>query len=60
MKEGAHAFGRGVVWSGLFLILLSSVSGVAAMLTADAPLYAAFFLPSALLAGVTLRKWEGG
>jgi len=60
VQEGVRGFGRGAVWSALFLALLSSLSGMAVMVVAGAPLYSALFLPSALLSGVALWVREGG
>jgi hypothetical protein len=59
VKEGVRGIGRGAVWSALLLLLLASVAAIAAMVIAGTPLYAVLFLPSALLTGMALRKWEG-
>jgi amino acid transporter len=57
--QAARAFGKGSVWSALFLVLLAAVSGMAVMVVAGKPSYAVFFLPAAVLAGLGLLKWEG-
>jgi hypothetical protein len=59
VKEGVRGVGRGAVWSALLLLLLASVAGIAAMVIAGMPLYAVLFLPSAVLSGLALKKWEG-
>ncbi len=60
VKEGVRGIGRGAVRSALLLLLLASIAGMAAMVIAGTPLYLLFFLPSALLSGVVLQKWERG
>jgi len=59
VKKGVRGVGRGAVWSALLLLLLASIAGIAAMVVAGTPLYAVLFLPSALLSGQALQKWEG-
>lgn len=57
-KEAARAFGREAVWSVLIFGLLASLAGIVVMVVAGKPAYAVFFLPSSVLLGVALWKWE--
>ena len=60
LKEGARTCARGLVWSVLFVGLLASLAGTAVMVIAGVPVYVPLFLPSVLLTGAALQKWEAG
>lgn len=60
LGKAARAGSRGALWSAIFFLLLASLAGVAVMLVAGWPSYAVLFLPSCVLSGLALRKWERG